>query len=94
MRSVAHAATTHGRRYMVQLAKHWGHKFEVEFDEAQARIVLPAGELRMEAGAEALDLVLEADEAEVLDRLEGVVARHLERFSFREPDLKLEWRPC
>jgi hypothetical protein len=34
---------------------------------------------------------VEAAEPEGLHRLEGVVASHLKRFAFREPDLAVEW---
>ncbi len=46
----ARAATDKGARYMTQLAKHWSHKFETEFDERTARIELPVGTCRITAG--------------------------------------------
>ena len=91
MQSHARLTTDRGARYMIQLAKHWSHKFAVESDERQARIPLGAATLRMDAGAEGLDLVIEAADEETLVRLEQVVADHLTRFSFREPDLTLAW---
>ena len=91
MRSQAHAATASGGRYMTQLAKHWSHKFEVEHDERQARIVLPAGTLRMNTVDDGLVLVVETEDDTIIERLETVVADHLKRFAFREPDLALEW---
>jgi len=36
-------------------------------------------------------LVAESQAAEGLDRLEQVLASHLKRFAFREPDLAVEW---
>jgi hypothetical protein len=76
---------------MTQLAKHWSHKFEVEHDERQARIVLPAGTLRMTTADDGLVLIVETEDEATLARLETVVADHLRRFAFREPDLALEW---
>ena len=35
--------TTNGSRYMQQLCKHWGHKFEVSFDPQGGRVALPFG---------------------------------------------------
>jgi hypothetical protein len=90
MKSTARAATASGRRYMIQLCKHWGHKFEVSFDDEKGHIALPAGPLDMTADAEGLTLVLDVPE-ETLDRLEGVVTEHLNRFAFREP-FALEWK--
>lgn len=37
-------------------------------------------------------LVTRAADAEGLARVENVVASHLKRFAFREPDLAVEWR--
>ena len=91
MESHARAGTQHAARYMTQLAKHWGHKFEVSFDAQTARIVLPLGVCRMTAHPDALDVAIEG-EAESLPRFEQVVAAHLARFAFREPDLSLDWR--
>jgi hypothetical protein len=91
MQSHGHAATDKAARYMTQLAKHWSHKFEVEFDAQHARIVLPLGTCRMTAGPDALDLVLDAPDADTLPRFEQVVADHLNRFAFREPELAVTW---
>ena len=38
-----------------------------------------------------LDITLEAADLEGLTRLEDVVARHLDRFAFREGELKYGW---
>jgi hypothetical protein len=91
MHARAQAATQHAARYMTQLAKHWGHKYEVTYDDTQARIVLPIGICAMTAGPDGLGVDVEAADAEALARIERVVAEHLGRFSFREPDLALAW---
>jgi hypothetical protein len=92
MRSHARAGTDKAARYMTQLAKHWSHKFETAFDERHARIDLPMGPCLMTAQPDALEVTVEAADAQALARMEQVVAAHLARFAFREPDLTLEWR--
>jgi hypothetical protein len=93
-RSRAVAATAHGARYMTQLAKHWAHKYETEFDKERASIVIPTlGLCLMAATPDALEIMLEAADAPLLERFQGVFERHLARFSFREPDLVLPWEP-
>lgn len=42
-RSRAVVSTPHASRYLLQLCKHWSHKFETEFSETLGRIVLPLG---------------------------------------------------
>jgi hypothetical protein len=88
----ARAATAHARKYMIQLCKHWSHKFEVSYDDEKGRIALPAGPLALEADAEGLTLTLDAPEDQQ-ERLQGVVADHLNRFAFREP-FELAWSPA
>ncbi len=84
--------TTNGSRYMQQLCKHWGHKFDVSFDAAQGTVRFPDSTLVMSAGAEVLDVVLEAADPEVAEKMKGVVASHLDRFAFREAPLPFDWK--
>lgn len=91
LQSRARLVTDKGARYMTQLAKHWGHKFEVELTETTARFPLPLGPCRMVADAAGLDIVVEAADPEALARLEQVVADHILRFAFREGVEALDW---
>jgi hypothetical protein len=87
--AVARVATEHGSRYLQQLCKHWSHKFPVEFTPNNGRIEMSAGVLILDADAEGLGLRLTAA-PEDLERMEGVVAAHLQRFAFRE-ELAFDW---
>lgn len=91
MESHARVATEKAARYMTQLAKHWSHKFDVRYDDASAEFPLPLGLCRMTAHADGLDITVEAADQEGLARLEDVVAKHLDRFAFREGELKYGW---
>ena len=87
--AVAHVATAHASRYLQQLCKHWSHKYPVEFTPQNGRIEMSAGVLILDADAEGLGLRLTAA-PEDLERMEGVVAAHLQRFAFRE-ELAFDW---
>jgi len=101
-RSSASVPTASGSRYLQQLCKHWAHNMTVEYDAAQGRVTFPAegrsgnwaGEavLTMTARAEARDCTIAASEPGQLEALKGVVARHLDRFAFREAPLAFDWR--
>lgn len=91
MQSHARVATDKAARYMTQLAKHWSHKFEVTYDETSALFPLPLGTCHMTAHPDGLDITLEAADLDGLTRLEDVVAKHLDRFAFREGELKYGW---
>ncbi len=89
--SVAHVPTASASRYLQQLCKHWGHKYPVEFDPKHGVISLPMGPVTMDAADGELKVELDAEDPAGLDRFEGVVAEHLQRFAFRE-ELKFDWR--
>jgi len=82
------------RRYLGQLCKHFAHKITATWaeDYSTGRIEFGMGRCDLVADEEAGVLVMTATAAneEDLTRLEGVVARHLERFAFREP-LTVTW---
>ena len=79
------AETSHARRYLTQLCKHWSHRFEVRFDDTTGEVALPSGSCRLKAEPDRLQIELHTVEADPLDRMEEVVAEHLKRFAFREP---------
>lgn len=89
--SEVRVATTTPSRYLTQLCKHFQHKLPVTLDERHGRIAFPAGLCELDAASDAGALVmrvLAADETG-LATLEDVVARHLERFAFREaPEIR------
>ena len=90
--ATATIATTHGSRYLQQLAKHWSHKLDVTFDETHATIRFPSGVVAsLDAGTAALVAHLDAPDGETLERMKTVLAEHLDRFAFREAPLPFAW---
>ena len=83
--------TPNARKYLAQLAKHFAHKIEVVASDEEARLVFPLGPADLHADDAALAIRVEAPDADGVERLTDVVWRHLERFSFREPDLRAAW---
>jgi hypothetical protein len=81
-------------RYLGQLCKHFEHKLPATYDEGfrHGRIEFPFGTCVLAAEApDALVMTATAATAEDLERLENVVARHLERFAFRET-FTIDWQ--
>jgi hypothetical protein len=85
------AKTASGSRYLQQLCKHWGHKFDVEFSATRGQVRFPAAVATMEASADALLVCIETEDVGSVERLKEVVANHLDRFAFREAPLPFEW---
>ncbi|HZU65015.1 MAG TPA: DUF2218 domain-containing protein [Novosphingobium sp.] len=92
--SQAIVPTASASRYMQQLAKHWSHKFPVSFDATRASFPLPLGPVTMLADAAALTVTCEVAEGGDIERLQQVVAEHLNRFAFREGELVFDWQPA
>ena len=100
--STALVPTPSASRYLQQLAKHWSHKFPVEFTQTDGSITFPkevngtsfAGDavVRLHATETALEVRVDASEPRQLDGVKGAVASHLGRFAFREAPLQFDWR--
>lgn len=92
LHSEARVALETPARYLAQLCKHFAHKLPVTLEEREGSIEFPMGVCRLQADEGVLVLRAEAAEAEALDRLQDVVARHLLRFAFRAPP-EITWQP-
>lgn len=100
--STALVPTAHASRYLQQLCKHWQHNLTVTFDPEHGTVVFPRdargadhpgdGLVTFDAGDDALTVRIDATSPEQLDGLKGAVARHLDRFAFREAPLSFDWR--
>lgn len=89
MQSEARITTERASRYLQQLCKHFAHKLPTSHTPQEGRIEFGMGVCALQAEPETLVLTADAPDAESLDRLEGVVARHLERFAFRDkPEIR------
>jgi hypothetical protein len=100
--STARVPTTKGSRYLQQLCKHWSHNLTVEFTETEGKVVFPRNArgadwpgdatLVMQAHDDGLECRLLASADGQLEALKGAVARHLDRFAFREAPLAFNWQ--
>jgi hypothetical protein len=99
--SIAKVPTANGSRYLQQLCKHWAHNLAVEFDAQQGRVTFPKDArgadwpgdalVTMTDRETALECRIDASAPGQLEALKGAVARHLDRFAFREAPLTFEW---
>lgn len=98
---VANVPTAHASKYLQQLCKHWQHNLAVEFTPDHGTVTFPkdargaawTGDalVTFDAGADALSVRIDASSDEHLEAMKGVVARHLDRFAFREAPLTFDW---
>lgn len=102
--AIASVPTSSGSRYLQQLCKHWAHNLEVSFDAQHGTVVFPRnargadwpgdGRASFDAEPDVLRVRIDASSAEQLEGLQGAVARHLDRFAFREAPLSFDWQPA
>ena len=100
--ATAHVPTANAGKYLQQLCKHWQHNLAVEFTPARGTVVFPRDArgadwpgdalVTFDAGADALAVRIDASAEGELDALQGAVARHLDRFAFREAPLAFDWQ--
>lgn len=100
--TTAAVPTASASRYLQQLCKHWQHNLAVEFTADHGTVVFPKDArgadhpgdalVTFDAGEAALAVRIDATSPEQLDGLKGAVARHLDRFAFREAPLAFDWR--
>ena len=100
--AIASVPTPSGSKYLQQLCKHWSHNLTVEFTADHGTVIFPKdargadhpgdGLVTFDAGADALQVRIDASSPAQLEGLKGVVARHLDRFAFREAPLAFDWK--
>ncbi|MXO74553.1 DUF2218 domain-containing protein [Altererythrobacter aerius] len=100
--ATARVPTQSASRYLQQLCKHWEHNLAVTFDASRGTIVFPrdargsswAGDATVTLIAHDTDLEcrIDASVPGQLAALEDAVARHLDRFAFREAPLAFAWQ--
>ena len=100
--ATAGVPTAHGSRYLQQLCKHWAHNVAVEFTPDHGTVAFPKDVrgadypadalVTFDAAADTLNVRIDATSPEQRDALKDVVARHLDRFAFREAPLPFDWR--
>jgi len=87
----ARVATPNGGKYVRQLCKHWSHKLETHVEGDTGTVTFPTAVATMAADGEGIGISIEGDDRAQVEQLTDVVARHIDRFAFREAPLTYEW---
>jgi hypothetical protein len=100
--STAQVPTASGSKYLQQLCKHWSHNLAVEFTAERGTVVFPRdargadwpgdATVTMIAHPETLECRIDASVDAQREGLKGALARHLDRFAFREAPLQFAWQ--
>ena len=94
--------TSSASKYLQQLCKHWEHNLQVEYTPENGTVIFPKDArgashpgdavVTFNVAETGLDVRIDASSDEQLEGLKGAVARHLDRFAFREAPLAFDWQ--
>ncbi|MGV7121834.1 DUF2218 domain-containing protein [Sphingopyxis sp. 550A] len=100
--AAADVPTPHASKYLQQLCKHWQHNLAVVFTPEHGTVTFPKDArgadwaadalVTFDAGPDALSVRIDASSDAHLEAMQEVVARHLDRFAFREAPLAFDWQ--
>ena len=100
--AAADVPTPHASKYLQQLCKHWQHNLAVTFTPEHGTVTFPKDArgadwaadalVTFDAGPDTLSVRIDASNDAHLDAMQEVVARHLDRFAFREAPLAFDWQ--
>ena len=100
--AAADVPTPHASKYLQQLCKHWQHNLAVAFTPEHGTVTFPRDArgadwaadalVTFDAGPDALSVRIDASSDAHLEAMQEVVARHLDRFAFREAPLAFDWQ--
>ncbi|MCJ2181166.1 DUF2218 domain-containing protein [Novosphingobium sp. 1949] len=87
----ATVATPNAGKYMRQLCKHWSHKLDTKVEGDVGTVTFPSATAVLAAGPEAIVITISGEDRAAVEPLGDVVARHIDRFAFREAPLTYRW---
>ena len=71
-------------RYMARLCNHFAHRVTVQREATTAKVSFPTAPCSMQATDDHLEIRIETQDAATLERLQGVVTRHLKQVAAEE----------
>lgn len=99
--AIARVPTAHASKYLQQTCKHWEHNLTVVYTPTHGTVVFPRdargashpgdATVTFDAEADVLVVRIDATSDAQLEGLKDAVARHVDRFAFREGPLVYDW---
>ena len=90
--TVVYVPTANAAKYVAQLCRHWSHKLPVDQRDDRGNVKFGDAVATLEPDAEELVVTILANDESTVERLQGMVATHLDRFAFREAPLTFAWQ--
>lgn len=90
-KSTSTVLTKEASSYIGKLCRHFRHKIEAEYTATTGLATFPFGTCTMEATPEELTFNINAANSEAVEKIKGVLERHLIKFAYKE-ELVIEWQ--
>ncbi|MBL4807921.1 MAG: DUF2218 domain-containing protein [Rhodobacteraceae bacterium] len=90
-KSTARLRTEHGKKYLLQMSKHFAHKIDVTYSETHADCPFPNGTATMDADDSGITFGVSAATDELVTQAKSIIESHIVKFAFREKLESLEW---
>ncbi|MBK1440164.1 DUF2218 domain-containing protein [Parapedobacter sp. ISTM3] len=90
-KSISIIQTQAASSYIGKLCRHFRHKIEATYTPTTGRAIFPFGTCEMIAKPDQLVFDITASKAEDIEKIKGVLVRHLLKFSYKE-ELIIEWQ--
>ncbi|WP_417432471.1 DUF2218 domain-containing protein [Kiloniella sp.] len=87
----ASVKTEHASKYLQQLCKHFAHKVLVQYTPEKGAVDFGIGDCVIEANENTLSFFCQAEDSVRLEKIEGIITIHLDKFAWREK-LEMNWR--
>jgi hypothetical protein len=88
----ARVPTSNAGKYVMSLCRHWAHRMEVNVRDRQGVVHFENAVATLTPTEGQLVVTILANDGPTIERLQGAVSTHLDRFAFREAPLKFDWR--
>ena len=90
--SLSSVITPNASLYLRKLCKHWSHKFAVTYNETNGEVDFTADQrVSFLVHNEMLSVHIAVQEPGVIEKLEEIIAEHLQRFASKE-SLTFSWQ--
>jgi len=89
-KSTTTIATQAAGQYIGKLCRHFRHKIETKYTPTTGLATFPFGTCAMNATSDQLVFDITANDMESVDKIKGVLERHLVKFAYKE-DLTIDW---
>jgi hypothetical protein len=90
--TIARVPTVNAARFVMNLCRQWPHRIDVNFRDRQGVVHFQNAVATLTPADDQLVVTILANDNSTIERLQGLVATHLDRLASREAPLRFDWQ--